>query len=408
MFTKSRALYLDAFRGLSPQIWLLSVVMLINRCGTMVLAFMTLYCISLGYSLKEGGIVVGIYGLGSVTGALLGGKLTDKFGFYYIQFFALFFGGLLFLVLGQMHDYLAICVVTFILAMVNETFRPANSTAIAHYSKFENRTQSVALVRLAINLGWGIGIALGGFLASVNYSLLFWVDGFTNIIAGIALLLLLPKVSLLTQKSLKADNEPVVTTDSPYKDKAFLFFLLFQFLFAICFFQLFTTIPVYFKEGLKLSEFSIGAVMAINGVLIAVFEMVIVFKLEKRKPYLVLMTYGSILMSISFFTLLLPAAWGLFIAIVAMLVVTCAEMIAMPFMNSYYLARTTQLNRGRYAGLYTMTWSMAQMVGSVSGTFVAQKAGFIGLWFLVGILSAFAAVGYFALYRKTEWVRSAA
>ena len=403
LFAKSRALYIDAFRGLSPQIWLLSVVMLINRCGTMVLAFMTLYCISLGYSLKEGGIVVGIYGLGSVTGALLGGKLTDKFGFYSIQFLALFCGGILFLVLGQMHDYGLICLFTFILAMVNETFRPANSTAIAHYSKLENRTQSVALVRLAINLGWGVGIALGGFLAATNYSLLFWVDGFTNIVAGIALVILLPKVSLFTQKDPGPVQGEVPAISSPYKDKPFLFFLLFQLLFAICFFQLFTTIPVFFKEGLKLSEFTIGAVMAINGVLIAVFEMVIVFKLEKRKPYLVLMSYGSVLMALSFFMLMLPTAWGIYIAIIAMLVVTCAEMIAMPFMNSYYLARTTQVNRGRYAGLYTMTWSLAQMAGSVSGTFVAEKLGFVGLWFLVGILSACAAIGYFGLYRKTEF-----
>lgn len=403
MLSKTTALYKNAFTGISRSIWLLSAVMLINRCGTMVLAFMTLYAISLGYTLQEGGLIVAIYGMGAVVGALLGGKLSDRFGFYNIQFSALFAGGLFFLLLGQMHHYGSICIVTFFLALINETFRPANSTAIAHYSTLENRTQSVALVRLAINLGWGIGIALGGFLASRSYSLLFLVDGFTNIVAGLSLLLLLPRITVQTQKKSEEFAVPSSLPSSPYRDKTFLFFLLFQLLFAICFFQLFTTIPVFFKEGLKLNEFTIGAVMAINGVLIAVFEMIIVFKLEKKKPYLVLMGYGSILMAASFFAMMLPASWGIFIAVIAMLVVTVAEMIAMPFMNSYYLARTNEQNRGRYAGLYTMTWSLAQMVGGVSGAFLAQQFGFVALWFIVGMISVTAAIGYFGLYKKTEW-----
>ena len=160
----------------------------------MVLAFMTLYCTHLGYSIQQGGAVVAIYGIGAVTGALIGGKLTDTFGFYYMQFGALFFGGIMFMVLGQMNSYLSICICTFILSMVNESFRPANASAIAHYSTVQNRTQSFSLVRLAINIGFGVGSAVGGFLASINYHLLFWVDGSTNIKASFLLLLLLPKV----------------------------------------------------------------------------------------------------------------------------------------------------------------------------------------------------------------------
>src|SRR6476661_2597809 len=173
MLASTKNLYIQAYSGLTRRIWLLSMVMLINRSGTMVLAFMTLYCRHLGFTIEQGGLVVAIYGLGSVTGALAGGRITDKIGFYYTQFTALLCGGILFLVLGQMESYLSICICTFVLAMVNESFRPANAAAIAHYSTPENRTQSFSLVRLAINLGWGIGSALGGILAGINYHLLF-------------------------------------------------------------------------------------------------------------------------------------------------------------------------------------------------------------------------------------------
>jgi predicted MFS family arabinose efflux permease len=400
MIAKTINLYRNAYSGLTNRIWLLSIVMLINRCGTMVLAFMTLYCHHLGFTLEQGGYVVAIYGIGSVAGALIGGKISDKFGFYYVQFGALLLGGILFIVLGQMRTYSAICICTFLLSMVNESFRPANASAIAHYSSKENRTQSFALVRLAINLGWGIGSALGGFLASINYHLLFWVDGCTNIAAAFLLLIILPRVSRQQQFAPAETTNTHHQRRSPWKDKKFLYFLGFKLFFASCFFQLFTTVPLYFKEGLHLSEFNIGTIMATNGIIIALFEMVIVFKLEGKRPYLTLMSYGSVLMGLAFLTLNIPSANGFAVAIIAMLVITVAEMISMPFMNSFYISRSTERTRGQYAGMYTMAWSAAQVIGSGTGSVFAEKYGFLNLWFWVAALCIVAAGGYYWLLKK--------
>jgi predicted MFS family arabinose efflux permease len=394
MLSATVNLYRNAYTGLTRRMWLLAVVMLINRSGTMVLAFMTLYINHIGYSTKQAGLVVAVYGIGSLAGAFIGGKISDRFGFYYTQFFALFCGGILFITLGQMQSYVSICVCTFFLSMVNESFRPANATAIAHYSTPQNRTQAFSIVRLAINLGWGIGGALGGFLASVNYHLLFWVDGITNICAALLLLWLLPKVSLSQQQNLSKSTVDKVKTKPAYADKTFLYFIGLQVLFAICFFQLFTTIPLYFKDGLHLNEFWIGILMAMNGIIIALFEMVIVFKLEGRSPYLRLMAYGTLIMAVSFFVLNLGSIHGFVIAILSMLLITIAEMISMPFMNSYYISRSTEGNRGQYAGYYTMAWSAAQVIGSTSGTQIAYAAGFTNLWWIIGGVCLITAFGY--------------
>ena len=219
MISSTVNLYRNAYSGLTRRTWMLSVVMLINRSGTMVLPFMTLYCNSRGYTATQGGLAVAIYGVGSLFGAFLGGRLSDKFGFYYLQFAALFFGGIMFLILGQMNSYLSICICIFFTSMVNESFRPANSSAIAYYSTPQNRTQSFSLNRLAINLGWGVGSALAGMLASVSYKLLFWVDGFTNIIAAIVLLILLPKVTLAQQHT--TSHVSNVKAKGPFQDPTF-------------------------------------------------------------------------------------------------------------------------------------------------------------------------------------------
>lgn len=369
----------------------------------MVLAFLTLYCKHLGYTTEQGGWVVAVYGVGSVAGALIGGKLSDHFGFYKVQFGALFFGGTLFILMGQMTTYLSICICAFVLSMVNEAFRPANATAIAHYSNKKNRTQSFALVRLAINLGWGVGIAVGGLLASIDYHLLFWVDGFTNIFAAFTLLIILPKVSMEQQK--KPQEETVKTTtiranESAIKDRDFMFFLLFVILFGICFFQIFTTVPVYMKENLQLNESLIGIVMAVNGLVIALFEMLIVYKLEGRRPYLYLITLGTVLMAVAFLFLDLPLANGFLVALFAVLILTISEMVAMPFMNSYYISRSTEKKRGQYAGFYTMAWSVAQVIGSSAGAILAEQMGFLNLWLIVACLCLVAAGGFYWLLMK--------
>ena len=399
MISATARTYRNAYAGLSRETWLLSFIMLINRSGTMVVPFMTLYLTSkeMGYSVGEAGYVFGLFGAGAFSGAWLGGRLTDRIGFYPVQLFTLFTGGLLFLVLGQMKTYPLICLFTFLLSFVNEAFRPANSTAIAFYSKTENRTRSYALNRLAINLGWAVGSGLGGILASINYELLFWVDGFTNITAALIMWLLLKPADykpVAQSPAEKADTLPAS------KDKLFMLFIGATVLFASCFFQLFTNLPVYFERELHLSKPTIGLLMAFNGILIAVIEMVLIYRLEGKRSAMYYITRGILLVGLSFLLLNLSGI-GFMLALIMIITVTFGEILSMPFMNSYWITRTQVSNRGQYAALYTMAWSAAQTLGPMGGAQVVQYSNFQVLWYITGGL-CFAAAGIFHLLNKKE------
>src|SRR3954469_23844029 len=227
MLTATIRLYKNAYTGLSLHTWYLSAVMLINRSGTMVIPFMTIYCTQeLHFSITQAGFVMGLFGFGAIAGALIGGRITDRFGFYPQQVASLLLGGIMFIVTGYLHTYLSLCIGTFILSVCNESFRPANATAIAFYSKQENRTRSYSLNRLAINLGWAVGGAIGGFLASINYKLLFWVDGCTNIAAAFLLLKLLPYIKTGT-RHLKEKHKHIRKPLTAIKFMSVLLFLLF-------------------------------------------------------------------------------------------------------------------------------------------------------------------------------------
>jgi predicted MFS family arabinose efflux permease len=398
MLNATAKTYRNAYAGLSRETWLLSLIMLINRSGTMVVPFMTLYLTSeeMGYSVGDAGIVFGMFGAGAFCGAWLGGKLTDKIGFYPVQLFTLAVGGILFMVLGQMKSYPLICTFTFLLSFVNEAFRPANSTAIAFYSKEENRTRSYALNRLAINIGWAVGSAVGGFLADWNYELLFWVDGFTNIGAALLMWLVLKPVNYAPTTKIKVDD-PLAR--SAYKDKTYLYFALVTMLFACCFFQLFNNLPVYFEKDLHFSKPFIGLLMASNGVIIALVEMVLIYKLEGKRSISIYITLGVFLVGLSFLLLNMPGAAAP-IACSMIVLVTFGEILSMPFMNSYWIARTQPSNRGQYAALYTMAWSAAQTLGPMGGAQLADHAGFTALWWAVGILAIITSFSFWKLMNK--------
>jgi len=396
MLTSPVQLYKKAYSGLSRNSWYLCLVMLVNRSGTMVIPFMTIYCThELHFTIVQAGYIMGLFGVGSICGAFIGGKLTDKIGFYDLQIFALFSGGVLFLITGYQHSFFSLAISVFILSFCNESFRPANSSAIAYYSTDENKTRSYSLNRLAVNLGWAVGGALGGFLASYSYHSLFWVDGCTNIVAALMLLKLIPRAGIV--KPAKIKSEHTVTT-SAYRDKVYLLFILFVVLFATCFFQLFTMQPLFYKMAWQYNEQTIGFLMALNGLLIVIIEMVLIHRLEGRRHALKYISSGVILVGIGFVILnVMPAI--ICSGLVVVFFITLGEMLAMPFMNSFWVTRTNQYNRGEYAALYTMAWSTAQVLAPTLGSQLILYGGFSLLWWLLGGVCIVAATGFMMIYK---------
>lgn len=365
----------------------------------MVVPFLTIYCTQkLNFSIVEAGLIMAIFGLGSVFGAFFGGKLTDKFGFYYLQIGALLSGGLMFILISFLETFLTLGIGTFILSMCNESFRPANYTAVAYYSNEQTRTRSNSLNRLAVNLGWSFGGALGGFLASVNYHLLFYVDGFSNILAAVFLIKLLPSVK--SQKTAKTEIHQT-QVESPYRDKLYLVFILLTILFSSCFFQLFTLQPVFFKTEWNLTEQFIGGLMAMNGLIIVFTEMLLVNNLEGKNSPLYFTGIGVIIAAFSYpiFIFFPAAAW---LAILSIILVTLGEMVAMPFMNTFWMSRSNENNRGEYAALYTIAWSLAQIIGPIYGSFLIEYGGYQLFWYFIFGICLLTASGYFLLNKLNK------
>lgn len=390
MIKSSIAVYRNAYIGLSGATWWLAAVMFVNRAGTMVMPFLTVYLREeMNYSIAAAGWEVAFFGIGAILGNFVGGKLTDKIGFYPVQFWSLFLNGVLFIVLGQMRTFWHIGSCMFIIGVVGEAFRPANAAAIAYYSLPENRTRSYSLARLAVNLGFSIGPVIGGLLA---FQYLFWADGITCMLAALLLRAALPAGAINNKKN-DATNSDQAST-SVWKDDIYLRFTFFIFLSSLCFMQMFSLLPLFFKEQLNLSKPAIGLVLALNGLIIVVVEMVLVFKLEGKRPPVYYISTGAFLIGLSFLVLNLPLA-GLSIALLAMIIITFGEMLMFPFVNTFWVSRSNEYNRGQYAALFTMSFALGQVLAPAFGSQIVQRSGYTALWYVVFGLCIVSSVGFY-------------
>ncbi|QOD62144.1 MFS transporter [Polaribacter haliotis] len=382
--------YINTFRGLSKEVWWLSLITLINRAGTMVIPFLSLYLTkSLNFSLSDVGWIMSFFGIGSLVGTWLGGKLTDKIGYYKVMLFSLFLTGIFFVLLQFATTFNEFCLGIFIVMLVADAFRPAMFVALNAYSKPENKTRSVTLIRLAINLGFSAGPAIGGIIiVSIGYQGLFWVDGITCALAGILLLNVLhPKKARILDK-VKVEN-PV----SAYKDKAFWVFFIAMFIFGFTFLQYFSTMPLYYKDVRMLSELEIGLLMGFNGFFIFVFEMPLIKWLENPKNSKIkLVAIGLFLVAISF-TILNATSW-FGILLIGMLLMTVGEMIAFPFSNAFAVERAKKGNQGEYMALYAIAFSLSHIFSHNSGMQMVDKFGFE---FTLNVLTVLALIGVFIL-----------
>ncbi|TCC82195.1 MFS transporter [Pedobacter hiemivivus] len=393
-------LYFDAYKGLSTPAWMLALVMLINRSGAMVIPFLGVYMVNhLHFDLEDTGVVLSCFGVGAVGGSFLGGWLTDKVGHFKVQLISLVLTVPVFFLLPELDTVLKLGLGVFMLSIISETFRPANSVSIAYYSKPDNIIRSFSLNRMAMNLGFSIGPALGGFLAAVSYTFLFYGNAIGAFLSAI--------LFFLYFRNRKGNDRKVVAQEvvddpkgdrSPYKDTLFVLFSVLSCVFAICFLQLLNTLPLYYRTVYQLTEANIGVILAFSGLVVFSLEMLLVHIAEKRMTARAVIVWGVLLCGLSF--LILNLAHGMWILYVSMFVLCIAEILAMPFMATVTLQRSSLKTRGAYMGVNALSFSVAHIFSPFLGTRVAAIYGFETLWYGTALVLLITGIGFLIVMKK--------
>ncbi len=396
--------WLDSYRGLPRTIWFLALVNLINRCGAMVISFITLYLTQhLNFTITEAGYVLVFFGLGAMLGAYIGGRLTDKVGYQQVMMWSLVINGVILIFIQWVSGFWPMCVAVFILSTASEVFRPANSVSISRNSVPENRTRAISLYRMSANMGWTVAPALGGLLATLGWGWLFWVDGLTCIGAALLLRRLQAGTTVPEQTPVPVLEQAAPAAQvPPFRDGPFLWFMVLTILNAIVFMQIMWTVPVFFKEGFHWTEAQIGLVMALNGLIVFVVEMPLIYRIEGRRSPVVFIRLGLVMYTLAYLSFVAPVM-AILAAVAYMVFISFGEIFVMPFSSNFVMGRAPEGKLGQYMGIYTMGYSLSNTIAPFLGTQIIAAWGFNVLWCLAAGLAAIVWAGFWLLERRGHY-----
>ncbi|MCI0414243.1 MFS transporter [bacterium] len=370
-------------REMPRDLWILFVTTLINRLGSMVLPFMVLYFTrELHFSVPQAGFLLALYGVGAMITAPLSGMLCDRFGADRILKISLFLSSIFLCAFPLVTSLAGVVVMTLLLAITSEMFRPASATLVTTSVQPEQRKTAFALFRQAINLGMSFGPALGGFLAGISFFYIFLIDGLTSLAGGIIVVAGLQKRARQTETH-KTETPAPENSGFAWKDPAFMYFLIALLPIVITFFQHISTMPLYMVQDLKLSEAKYGLSFTFNTILVILLEVplnIYTSHWNFRRS----LSLGSLLIALGFGGLVL--ATNFLTVLITVVVWTFGEMIFLPGCAAYVADIAPQNRQGQYMGFYTMAFSIAFTFGPWFGTVLMEKYGAATMWILMLLL----------------------
>ncbi|MEW2551154.1 MFS transporter [Streptomyces zhihengii] len=381
--------------GLPREFWWLWTSTLVNRLGAFVATFMTLYLtLERGYSASYAGLVAALHGLGGVVSSLAGGVMADRLGRRPTLLIAQTSTAFSVALLGFVEDPVAIPVVAFVVGMASNASRPAVQAMMADIVRPEDRVRAFSLNYWAINLGFAISSVAAGFIAEYSYRVGFLGEAAMTLVCAIVVFVKLPE----SRPDKAADDgagEPETGLLGVLRDGRFMSVVGLSFLVALIFMQGHVGLPLAMgADGFSSSDF--GLVIAVNGVLIVVLQIPVTRLIEHRDPGRLLIL-SALLAGYGYGLTAFAGSLGVYALTVA--VWTIAEIINAPTQTGLVVRFSPVHARGRYQGMYSLSWSAAALVAPLMSGFVIDAWGTAWLWGLCAVIGTVAAVGYWLVVR---------
>ncbi|MEU9061171.1 MFS transporter [Streptomyces sp. NPDC048430] len=390
----------ETVAGLPREFWWLWTSTLVNRLGAFVATFMALYLtLDRGYSASYAGLVASLHGLGGVVSSLGAGVMTDRLGRRPTMLIAQLSTAVSVAVLGFMVHPMAIAGVAFVVGMASNASRPAVQAMMADIVRPEDRVRAFSLNYWAINLGFAVSSAGAGFIAEYSYLAGFLGESALTLLCAVVVFLKVPESRPEATPRAAGTRAPDdVRLGTVLRDGRYMGVVGLSFLVALIFQQGYVGLPVAMgTDGLSSSDF--GTAIAVNGVLIVALQIPVTRFIQHRDPRRLLIL-SSLIAGYGFGLTAFAGSVGVYALTVC--VWTLAEIVNAPTQTGIVVQLSPAHGRGRYQGMYTMSWSVAALVAPLMSGFVIDHYGAAWLWGTCAVLGTVAAFGYWLLMRNLD------
>ncbi|MGC4116163.1 MAG: MFS transporter [Myxococcales bacterium] len=375
-----------AFRGLPGTFWALFAGTFVMALATFVFPFLALFLRSRGYSVEETGLMVALYGFGSIPAGPLAGWLADRVGRRPTLLGALVCAAVLTALLPFLKTPVLLSAGALLLGLSASSYFPASSAVVSDIVPPARYGDVFGLMYWERNVGIAVSFALGGALAAYGYERLFWADAATTLLFVAVVYFKVPET--LPAAAARATGKP--GWSAVFADGPFCLLMAIQTVFAIGLLQFMVAVPVVMaSKGLTPGHY--GLAMSVNGVLIALLSPFVSRVTEKREP-------GHVLALASLFV---AGGYGAYAFCatpleycVATGVWSLGEILSLPTISALVASLSPEDLRGRYQGLFSLSFGVAMALAPAVGGAVVERAGAQALWAGVVVTCVLVAVAH--------------
>jgi len=397
MLAKFKNSYPTAFK-------VLILATFIDRLGSFILyPFFAIYITEhFGVGIIEVGILFSIFSVGDLTGGMIGGALTDKYGRRSIIIFGLVVSGIGSILMGLVNNLIIFYVLALVLGLIGNIGNPARQAMVADLLPTEKQAEGFGMIRIALNLSAIIGPVLGGMLATQSFMILFIIDALSSIITATIVYMVIPETKPQVVQKVKKEEtlfDTIIGYREVLKDTIFLIFLLISALTVLVYMQMNSTLSIFLRDVHEVSYFSFSLLLSMNALIVVLSQFWISKKIAKYAP-MKMMTLGTLFLMIGF------GMYGfiseLYLFYVAMVFITVGEMIVFPVAQGLVASFAPEDKRGRYMAVSSFQWSIPNLFGILLAALVMEYIGPNWVWYFAGILSLIAMIGFWLLHGATR------
>jgi MFS family permease len=368
--------------------------------GTLLFPFFSLYVTQrFGVGMTEAGLLLGVFSLAGMAGGALGGALTDRFGRRGIVLFGLVFSAVSALTMGLVNDLVVFYPLGAVVGLLGSLADPARQAIVADVLPENQRAEGFGLMRVAGNLAWIIGPTIGGFVANYSFMMLFILDTITSCLTAVVIYLLVPETK--PQAAPGAEPQGMVQVFAGYRhvfrDGLFMGLIGCSMLVLIVYQQLYSTLAVYLRDVHGISPQGFGFLISVNAGLVVLLQLWVTRRIKARPP-LLMMAVGAILYGAGFGMIGFVSAYWLFV--VAAIIITAGEMIAVPVSQSLAAMMAPADMRGRYMAVFGLAWAIPSTIGPLAAGLVMDNLNPNLVWYAAIALCAAGAAGYYLLHTR--------
>ncbi len=378
--------------GLPGAFWWVWTSALVSSLGGFVVPFLAIWLTTeRGHSATMAGVVGTVFGLGAVVGSMAGGVGADRWGRRPTVMTAQLVAAAGVLVMGLAPELPVILATAFVVGLGTNATRPARSAMMADLVPVADRVRAFSLNYWAINLGFAFSTVVAGLLVGVSYQLLFFGNALALVLCAAVVFLRVPETRPVVSATPAVVKESGGLLDV-LRDRVFMVFVGLTFVIALIFMQHAIAMPLAMSDA-GLSAAAYGSVIAINGLLIVLLQLPL-GRVAEQFPRSRVLALSAVLVGVGF--ALNQVAGGVAAYAIVVCIWTVGEVLNAPTSMAVVADLSPASLRGRYQGVYALSWSGAAFVAPLGGGWLYDQSPAL-LWGACAVLGLGAAAGHLAI-----------